>query len=109
MIYVILIIWIAAILVYLRSSALAIGNAKRAFAFETFLLGQQVSAFLSLAALVLSIIAKNNTAIVANIINLLYIFLFYLQPTPRITKILLKLFVATNIILLVVAVMYLVG
>ena len=102
MTYLIYILWLLVFIVYLRASYLAIGNTKKLFPSETFLLEQQIVALLSLAGLILSIILRKNIFIVANTANLLYILLFYLQPTPRISKLLLKLFIATNLILFII-------
>ena len=93
------IIWPLAAVIYLRASFLAMGKIKRRFfPADTFKLGQLISTLGFAVALVLAILAKLNLLVYLAIINLIYTFLFYLQPTPRTTNSIAKIFILTNLL-----------
>jgi len=97
--YLIYLIWVISFLIYLRASYLAQGKVgKKIFVGETFQLGQALSAILFLGLIALSFAAQIQLLFYLNILNLVYTFLFYLQPTPRTTRTVLKLFLLTNIV-----------
>jgi hypothetical protein len=97
--YLIYSIWAISFLIYLRASFLAQGKVKKKFFIgETFQLGQAAAAILFLGLIILSFAAHIRLLFYLNILNLVYTFLFYLQPTPRTTRTTLKLFLLTNII-----------
>jgi len=92
-------IWPLALIIYLRASYMAMGRAKwRFFPADTFKLGQLVSTLVFVALLVLAILSKLNLLVYLAIINLIYTFLFYLQPTPRTTNSIAKIFILTNLL-----------
>lgn len=99
---------IAGILIYLRSSLLAAGKInKKLFKNESFLLGQKICLAIFALGLALSITFRQKIFIYLNSINLIYLFLFYLQPTPRTTKMILNIFILTNILLIVLVLLQL--
>ena len=99
MIYAIIAIWVLSLAIFLRAAFLAIGTAKKKFPNgETFLLDQKISFTLLILGLVGAFVVKQTLFIYLFATSLLCLFLFYLQPTPRTTKLVLKIYIVLNLI-----------
>ncbi|MDH4358615.1 MAG: hypothetical protein OEV37_01540 [Candidatus Berkelbacteria bacterium] len=103
MTYSLLSLWLLAIIIYIRASLLATGTwTKKLFKQEGFLLWQKLSAVILTLSAIYALLAGVKFLAIPFAINLIFNFLFYLQPTPRTTKLLLKLFTISNLILLII-------
>lgn len=84
-------------LLLVRAAFLAVGfTSKKVFKAETFLLYQKLSLLFVVASLVLSCYFSTSFLIL-NTINLILLFAFYLQPTPRTTRKISIIFIVLNI------------
>lgn len=96
--YIIITLLVLGFVFFLRGIFIARGKLKeKLFPKEGFLFWQKVTAFIYLAAIILGIIIKLWPFAIIAAINELLNFLFYLQPTPRISKIILYLLLVVNV------------
>lgn len=99
--YIIYLAWFVGLLTYFRASQLAQGNNKwKVNQKETFLHGQIFVAAVFVAGLVIAVIYGWKIFSAIFIIDLVFDFLFYLQPTPRTASTLLKIVIIVNLALL---------
>lgn len=87
---------------YLRGSLLAIGVSKKLYKTENFLVYQKIALPFIILALLLSIVGKLWISVYLTSVDLIFLSLFYLQPTPRTTKSLLKFLGLAHVILLII-------
>jgi len=80
---------------------LAQGNLKwKITQHESFLHGQIAAAIIFALGLIIAIETGQNLFLAVFAVNLIFDFLFYLQPTPRTTSALLKIIISLNLIFL---------
>ena len=97
---ILLVLWVLSVGLYFRSSFLAQGKSFTKIAKkESFLLWQKTIGVLLGIGFILSIVFYRTFFPYLFAANLLILFLFYLQPTPRTTRALLWIFILTNIAL----------
>jgi len=82
----------------LRGAYLALGRGGKKLAkWESFLLYQKLSAIVLIILFAISLYLGLSKICYLALVNLLLLFFFYLQPTPRITKIISIVFVILNL------------
>jgi len=85
-----------------RGAYLALGlSSNKLHKKETFLMYQKISALLLIALAILCYLSKEKTLFYLTLINLVLLFFFYLQPTPRTTKKISIAFIVINIAFLI--------
>jgi len=94
------VLWVLTILIFVWANFLAQGKRLKVLKNTSFLFWQRILGVILAAALALSIIYSQKFYLYLFSVNLLVLLFFYLQPTPRISRYLLCLFLAVNLIFL---------
>ena len=95
-----LFIYILSILLFLRALVVAIGKLQWKAKFEKVLLYQKIILFFLLFLIIYSFVDQSNFFIFAGLANMAILLPFYLQPTPRISKLILIIFSILNFLII---------
>jgi len=97
--YIIIILLALGLGCFLRGIFFAQGRIKKKFfPDEGFLYWQKIIGLIYIIIIVLGIFEKNWPFVIAAAISAILDFLFYLQPTPRISKVILYFVIAINMV-----------
>jgi hypothetical protein len=99
-----MLLWAVSIAIYYRASKLAIGEHHKKFYKESFLFWQKTLALSYGLLFFVSLFQDKNYLTYVFELNTVIVFLFYLQPTPRISKMLMRAFMIMNLIFALVEV-----
>jgi hypothetical protein len=97
------ILYTAGGLLFLRAALFALGKkTKKIFKFDTLENQQKLTGLIFVAASILCAIFNVKWFFYLGLIDLILTFLFYLQPTARTTKMILRIFLVINILFLAI-------
>lgn len=97
------IVYLLAVLMFLRSTLFALGKKlKKITRLDTLENQQKLTGLVFIVVCILAELYRSTWFLFLGLINLLLTFTFYLQPTARTTKTILKIFSLVNILFIAI-------